>query len=98
MERSLVDRAEEFCVQYHSGQMRKNKSTPFAEHPFSVRDILVRNGYDDDETQAISLLHDTIEDTRLRENKRKIAEEFGTAVYEGVYILSKNTPGKHYNE
>lgn len=71
------------------------QSASLRDTSFAVRDILVKYGYDDQETQAIALLHDTIEDTELGQKKEEIEKRFGTVVYEGVYILSNNTPGKH---
>jgi (p)ppGpp synthase/HD superfamily hydrolase len=94
--KNLVELAEQFCIHYHDGQKRKaGNQEPYSNHPFAVRDILVVNGYDDSETQAIALLHDTIEDTVLGDFKDEIETVFGLTVYEGVYVLSNNTVGKH---
>lgn len=99
MGQNLVALAEQYCLHFHQGQTRKGgNQPPYAIHPFSVRDILVKYGYDDEETQSIALLHDTIEDTELGQRKDEIEKRFGTVVYEGVYVLSKNTPGKHSQE
>lgn len=99
MDKGHISLAEEYCILYHEGQVRKSENQePFATHPFAVRDILVRYGYDDVETQVICLLHDVIEDTGLEEQKEQIEKRFGTVVYEGVYILSRNTVGKHSKE
>ena len=93
---NLVELAEQYCLYFHQEQRRKGgNQLPYATHPFAVRDILVKYGYNDQETQAIALLHDTIEDTELGQRKDEIEKRFGTVVYEGVYILSNNTPGKH---
>lgn len=96
MEKDIVRLAEEYCTHFHRGQKRKGKNQePYAVHPFAVRDILVKYGYAHPETQAIALLHDTIEDTELNKAKQDIEKVFGTAVYSGVYVLSNNTIGKH---
>lgn len=87
--------AEKYCLENHKGQKRKSGDIPYSEHPFAVRNILVIYGYDDDETRAIALLHDTIEDTELGKKKKEIEKKFGHEVYDGVYRLSKNTTGKH---
>lgn len=87
--------AEQYCLKYHKGQKRKCGNIPYSEHPFEVRDILVKYGYGDKETRAIALLHDTVEDTDLGKKKKEIEQKFGPIVYDGVYRLSKNTPGKH---
>jgi|GEM_PF-1505371 len=94
--RNLVTLAENYCLHFHAGQKRKGgNQDPYHVHPFGVRDILIRFGYDDPETQAIALLHDTIEDTVVQHNKSDIENRFGPLIYEGVYALSKNTPGKY---
>ncbi len=96
---NLVELAEKYCLHFHNGQRRKGSNQPpYAVHPFAIRDILTKYGYDDEETQAIALLHDTIEDTELGQRKDEIEKRFGTVVYEGVYVLSNNTPGKHSQE
>lgn len=99
MEKDLVALAEQYCLHFHQEQRRRaGNQSPYATHPFAVRDILLKYGYDDPETQSIALLHDTIEDTELGQRKDEIEKRFGTVIYEGVYILSNNTPGKHAQE
>ncbi len=96
MEKNIITLAEEYCRHFHKQQKRKGgNQEPYESHPFAVRDILVKYGYDDPETQAIALLHDTVEDTSLEKNKGEIEKRFGAVVYEGVYALSNNTIGKH---
>ena len=95
-QKNIVQIAEDYCRHFHNGQKRKGgNQEPYDTHPFAVRDILIKYGYDDPKTQAIALLHDTIEDTILGDNKSEIERRFGAFVYDGVYILSKNTIGKH---
>ncbi len=94
--KDIVALAEQYCTLFHQMQKRKGgNQEPYEIHPFAVRDILVRYGYDNPETQAIALLHDTIEDTELGKSKTEIEKRFGTVIYEGVYILSNNTVGKN---
>jgi len=96
MEKNLVVLAEEYCRHFHEQQRRKGgNQDPYASHPFAVRDLLVKYGYDEPETQAIALLHDVFEDTELTQNKDEIEKRFGTVVHEGVYILSNNTASKY---
>ncbi|MBU2524343.1 HD domain-containing protein [Patescibacteria group bacterium] len=96
MVNNLVDLAEEYCKHFHKSQKRKGgNQEPYISHPFAVRDIMVKYGCGNPENQAIALLHDTIEDTVLGEHKSEIEKRFGMAVYHGVYVLSRNTPGKH---
>jgi len=94
----LVKLAERYCTQFHRGQTRKEGHLPYSTHPFAVREILVKYGYDEPEVQIIALLHDTLEDTELIKNKQEIEKKFGSYVYDGVYRLSKNTVGKHAKE
>ena len=94
--KDIVRIAEELCLFYHEGQHRKaGNQKPYAVHPFAVRDLLVKYGYDDPEVQAASLIHDTVEDTVLVRDKRKIEKQLGLWVYNAVYALSNNTLGKH---
>jgi (p)ppGpp synthase/HD superfamily hydrolase len=96
MEPDLVKLAEGYCKHYHDEQRRKaGNQPPYSTHPFAVRDILVKYGYVDDETQAIALLHDTFEETALADNQAEIKNRFGRAVYDGVYVLSNNTGGQY---
>ncbi len=96
MPSNLVKLAEEYCLHFHESQRRKGSNQPpYSTHPFAVRDILVKYGYSSDEYQCVALLHDTIEDTALGERKNEIEKRFGKIVYQGVYVLSTNTSGKH---
>lgn len=99
MGKDIILLAEEYCLDCHQGQKRKGgNQEPYSTHPFAVRDNLVKNGHDSPVIQATALLHDSVEDTRLKENKREILKIFGQEVYDGVYILSRNTCGKHAAE
>jgi GTP pyrophosphokinase len=81
--------AEKYCIHYHEGQFRKGSNEPYATHPFAVRDILSKYGYNDPQTQCIALLHDTREDTEIIiEDIKKV---FGFEIAHGVYVLSNNT-------
>ena len=92
MSHRLIILAEEYAKHYHKGQFRKGSNQPYHTHTFAVRDILVKYGYDDEITQCIAILHDTIEDTELVMGELK--EIFGYEIANGVYILSKNTLSK----
>jgi len=60
----LVLDAVSFAGRAHQGQLRKDRQTPYACHPFRVA-LIVRHafGVDDPEVLAAAVLHDTIEDT-----------------------------------
>jgi len=89
MGHSKVELAKEFCIHYHAGQFRKGSNQPYHSHPIALTEILAKYGYDDEVTQCMALLHDTVEDTALK--LREIKEAFGFEIEHGVYILSKNT-------
>ena len=85
-----IQLAEEYCDYYHQGQKRKGgNEEPYKVHPREVRDLLVEHGYDDEATQCIALLHDTVEDTHV--DRTKLRNAFGFEIYNGVYTLSNNT-------
>lgn len=85
-----IQLAEKYCDFYHDGQKRKGgNEEPYNIHPRGVRDLLVEHGYDDEITQCISLLHDTVEDTDVA--RKKLRNSFGFEIYNGVYTLSNNT-------
>lgn len=63
-----IRRAEAFCIAAHSaiGQTRKGGSTPYWQHPFEVRDLLLKHVPNaPHEMQIAALLHDVIEDTQV---------------------------------
>ncbi|MGE0792934.1 MAG: HD domain-containing protein [Candidatus Woesearchaeota archaeon] len=93
----LVDLAEDYCILFHEGQKRKSiNKEPYYTHPFAVRDILVKYGYDNGLTQIVALLHDSIEETSIK-NEQIIREIFGGDVYQAVFDLSRNTIGRNSN-
>lgn len=94
----LVELAEDYCVLFHAGQKRKSKNKEdYYTHPFAVRDILKAYGYDNGLTQIVALLHDSIEETSVK-NEEIIREIFGGDVYQAVFNLSRNTIGRGNNE
>ena len=88
MESNKVKLAKEYCIHFHEGEFRKVSKLPFSTHPISVAETLRRYGYDDEVTQCIALLHDAVEDTKVRMDE--IQGVFTYEVSNGVYILSKN--------
>ena len=68
--RALAERA-------HAGQMRKDGTMPYIEHPRAVAGILARAGYDES-VVAAGWLHDVIEDTEA--GAHEIAAACGTRV------------------
>ncbi|HEX3148812.1 MAG TPA: HD domain-containing protein [Gemmataceae bacterium] len=87
--RSLLETVS-FAARAHRHQVRKDRETPYAAHPFRVC-LIVRHmfGIDDAEFLAAALLHDTLEDTTT--DFDDLAERFGTNVAGHVADLSKDT-------
>jgi (p)ppGpp synthase/HD superfamily hydrolase len=74
---NLIDRAMEVAVKAHQKQKRKGTATAYIVHPFAVAILLAKAGCPD-EVVAAGILHDTIEDARIK--LRRIREEFGEKV------------------
>ncbi len=81
----LIDRAIEAAVKAHQKQKRKGTRIAYITHPFSVGVILAQAGCSK-EVVAAGILHDTIEDARLKASC--IREEFGEKV---AFIVEKCT-------
>lgn len=79
-----------FAARAHRGQLRKDRETPYASHPFRVCLVLSHLfGVTDPTTLMIAALHDTIEDTTT--DFDDLEERFGATVARGVALLSKDT-------
>jgi guanosine-3',5'-bis(diphosphate) 3'-pyrophosphohydrolase len=87
-QRQLLE-AISFAARAHRGQMRKDRETPYASHPFRVC-LIVRHvfGIDDTATLTAAVLHDTIEDTPA--DYDDLNERFGDQVAGWVGLLSKD--------
>jgi len=81
----LIDRAIEVAVKAHQKQKRKGTSIAYITHPFAVGIILAGAGCSE-EVVAAGILHDTIEDARIK--RSRIREEFGEKV---AFIVEKCT-------
>ena len=86
---ALLLEAASFAARSHRGQLRKDKETPYASHPFRVC-LVVRDlfGFDDPRMLMTALLHDTIEDTTT--DFDDVAEKFGAEVASWAAALSKD--------
>ncbi|MBS3061867.1 MAG: bifunctional (p)ppGpp synthetase/guanosine-3',5'-bis(diphosphate) 3'-pyrophosphohydrolase [Candidatus Diapherotrites archaeon] len=93
----LLKKAFDFSMFAHAGQKRLS-GEPYWIHPANVALILAKIGADSD-TVAASLLHDTLEDTRV--TKKQIRKEFGKTVLrlvDGVTKLDRVAElGKKHN-
>ena len=82
---SLVQEAFIVARDAHEGQTRSS-GEPYITHPVAVATILAEMRLDY-ETVSAALLHDVIEDTPV--TKEQLAAQFGSAVAELVYGVSK---------
>lgn len=86
-------RALSLAEQYHEGQFRKS-GEPYLDHPIAVASLLYATGVRDDTILAAALLHDTLEDTKIKPTD--FNEQFGQgqdlsgSVLYAVTMLSKN--------
>jgi len=72
-EEELIKKAYEFAEHVHEGQKRLS-GEPYFVHPFETAKILAQLGMDA-QTIAAGLLHDVLEDTKIKEEEVK--KEFG---------------------
>lgn len=82
-------KAFEFASKAHEGQLRKDKKTPYIEHPVRVVEILAEFHADED-TLISTILHDVPEDTKYTIGD--VRERFGEKVaflVNGITKLSK---------
>jgi RelA/SpoT family (p)ppGpp synthetase len=87
-DKELVSNAFKYCVEKHSGVIRKS-GLPYYTHPLNVTLILINEiPYCDAESIAACLLHDVIEDVE-GVKKDTIDELFGAEVAEMVDAVTK---------
>src|SRR5436190_19977054 len=81
--------AVSFAGRAHQGQLRKDRRTPYASHPFRVC-LVLRHffGFEEPAILTAALLHDTIEDTTT--DYDDVAEHFGPEVAGWVAQLTKD--------
>jgi guanosine-3',5'-bis(diphosphate) 3'-pyrophosphohydrolase len=84
-----LEEVDAFAEAAHAGQ-RGFSGDPYIEHPRAVRAILEHEFPEtvDDVTVAVALLHDVLEDCDV--HPTIIKQRYGTAVQEGVTLLSWN--------
>lgn len=82
---ALLNRAYVYAMKKHGGQKRAS-GDPYFSHPLEVAAILTDMQLDE-ETIAVALLHDTIEDTSA--TRREISEMFGDNIAKLVDGLTK---------
>jgi GTP pyrophosphokinase len=85
----LERRAEEFAREKHKGRLRKDRVTPYIEHPKGVVDLLKVIGVTDENVLAAGWLHDVIEDEgctyeELKDRFNETVATYVRAVTRGV--------------
>lgn len=88
---NIKDKAKEFAVKAHMGQVRKNeKDKPMIMHPISVGNLLEEYGYDDN-VVAAGYLHDVVEDTKYTlEDIEKVFDSDVASLVKGNTELDKS--------
>ena len=79
----MITRAYKLAEKAHQGQFRRDGITPYFEHPKAVAKNFIDPYY-----IATALLHDTIEDTQVREEDL-VSEQFPSQVIEAILLLTK---------
>ncbi len=87
-----VNSAFWYAVRAHKGQFRKDKKTPYIQHPVEVAEIVCTMTNVPSVVEA-ALLHDTVEDTPVRIND--IARLFGAYVAD---LVSDETENKRRHQ
>ena len=87
----LVIRALEYAALNHKGDTRKGSEIPYIVHPFEVAMILKENALTE-EVIAAGLLHDLLEDTKVKE--ADIKKKFGEEILELVIGASEKLEGR----
>ncbi len=78
----------------HEGVMRKDKVTPYIEHPMKVASLLFDAGIRDENVLVTAILHDVVEDTEI--SLLDISTKFGDEIATSVKKLSK--PSNYSND
>ena len=84
---ALLERAIEFAVKKHAGQVRKGTTIPYVTHVMEAMKIVSRMT-EDEEIRAAAVLHDTLEDTETTREELVVA--FGKRVAELVDAESED--------
>ena len=77
----LIEKAYQFALNAHNGQKRLN-GDPYFVHVFETAKTIAKLGMDTD-TIAAGLLHDVLEDTKIKEGE--LEKEFGKDI---VFLIN----------
>ena len=67
--------AVDFAVEKHEGQHRKRSSVPYIAHPFMLACHALAMGFTDDEIIAACILHDVVEDCKVKPEELPVSKE-----------------------
>lgn len=93
---NLIEKAKKFAALAHKRQFRKDKKTPYINHPEAVVNLLKKIRIKDSNILSAAWLHDTIEDCGI--SKQVLEAEFNPDIAEIVSALTRNTTRKNYKE
>lgn len=88
-----VQKAYWMAKEVHRTQSRRLTGERYFEHVRRVAELAIQFGFVDHEVIALSILHDTIEDTYTPQDV--IVDLFGTKMYSWILSLSKEVPVFH---
>ncbi len=83
-----LQKAISYAELKHEGQMRRDKHTPYIQHPIRVTSLLRAAGINDDKLLAAAVLHDVMEDCKVTAGMLKDAG-FTEETIDIVYLVSK---------
>ncbi len=91
VDEKLLMEAFHFAAEVHRGQKRFS-GEPFISHPVAVMKILAEHSLPDSETLASALLHDTLEDTKVKSEPVLLIAHFGETIFSLVKGVTKLKP------
>lgn len=84
--------ALDVVIKYHSGNLRKDKKTPYVTHPLIVMHLVYEMDVKDENILIAALLHDLLEDSEITESE--IVNTFNTKV---LALVKELTVAKNPN-
>ena len=94
----LGAKARGFAEKVHKGQYRKDRKTPYIEHPKGVVRLLKENNVHEEDIICAAWLHDTIEESRGRTNVGILEQEFNPEIARIVHLLTRDVGREEYLE
>jgi len=83
---TLLQKAREYALEAHEGQLRRYTSEPYWKHLAEVAGLVATSRYRTPRALALAWLHDTVEDTSV--TLRDIERHFGDSIADGVRCLT----------